>query len=276
MKTKKINWIASYPKSGNTFVRILLENYLSGRDEPVDLNAMHLVKGDMSGNEVLASGAVEAGLSFEEGMRRRLSVHRQFVDEGRARVFVKTHLPNLALGGAPLIAPDLTRRAIYIFRDPRDVCVSFADHSGRTVEAMADLMTNHEFAHDGRPATPVDFIGSWQQHVASWMMQPAFPVLPVAYERLVAETRTVLIEMIRFLDLKLDAGRCSFAVAASSFRRLQEQESRSGFHELSPSSTSGRFFRRGVSGNWSSALSAELAGRVAAQAMPLARLLGYC
>ncbi len=276
MKTKKINWIASYPKSGNTFVRILLENYLSGRDEPVDLNAMQLIKGDMSGSEVLASGAVEPGLSFNEGMRRRLSVHRQFVDEGRAKVFVKTHLPNLSLGGAPLIAPDLTRRAIYIFRDPRDVCVSFADHSGRSVEAMAELMANHEFAHDGRPSTPVDFIGSWQQHVMSWMMQPAFPVLPVAYERLMADTRTVLIEMIRFLDLKLDLGRCSFAVAASSFRSVQEQESRNGFRELSSSSISGKFFRSGVAGNWSTVLPAELAGRVAAQAMPLTRLLGYC
>lgn len=275
MNEKKIIWIASYPKSGNTFVRILLENYLSGRDEPVDLNEMELVKGDVTGALVYASGAADESSSPQEGLRRRVLVHRQLVAEGRGKIFVKTHLPNLPMDGVPLVSPDLTRRAIYVYRDPRDVCVSFADHSGRSVEDMADQMINHEFAHDGRPLSAIEFIGSWQQHVLSWMLRPAFPVLPVSYERLVADPRTVLVEIVRFLNLRLDPQRCAFAVAAASFGRLQEQERRAAFRELPSTSKSGRFFRSGIAGAWSTTLSAGLAEQILAQAMPLSRLLGY-
>ncbi|HJX72016.1 MAG TPA: hypothetical protein VJ346_08695, partial [Bacteroidales bacterium] len=38
---KKIVWLASYPKSGNTWFRIFLTNLLNHTNEPVDINNLY-------------------------------------------------------------------------------------------------------------------------------------------------------------------------------------------------------------------------------------------
>ena len=96
-------------------------------------------------------------------MQRRLAAGR------RAPFLVKTHL---CLGNDhryPTINLDATLAAIYIVRNPLDVAISYAHHSDRGVDSIILHMAMPGLKTKGKERRAYDAMGSWSQHVASWM-----------------------------------------------------------------------------------------------------------
>ncbi len=191
----KVIWLASYPKSGNTWVRFLLHHYLYG----------------------------EPGNSLE--LNRRIpDLHRPAgrIDTSAERLLVKTHFP--LSDALPYLS--LTDRAIHIQRHPKDVLLSGMNYakleSDRPPDAAAYARAFIEAGGD--PSWIEMGFGTWASHAASWRTTERFPVHTVHYEALRADTARELRAMLDFLGEPADEARVASAVELSDFQRMQAIE----------------------------------------------------
>lgn len=265
----KIVWLASYPKSGNTWVRAFLHNYIVNADTPHSINSLV----DFSVAECAAAffGENAAGLSTREVQQLRPAVHERLTRLHRDLVFVKTHNAHVAMHGVPLCTPALTAGAVYIVRDPRDVALSYAAFARKEVDEIIDFMeaTGASNAADG--AQVFELLGSWSEHALSWVAAPKR--LLVRYEDLLAEPARYFARIIRFLGTgEVDAARLSRAIEFSSFGALAGQEAAVGYRA---SGGAERFFRAGKAGQWRERLTVEQLRRIETAHGAVMRKFGY-
>lgn len=270
-------WLASYPKSGNTWMRILLTNYLRDADEPADIN-------NLDGGPIASARAIfddnvgieASDLTQDEIELLRPRVYEMISDqvtEARAEnanddpppPFLKVHdAYTLTTAGVPLISKAATSGAIYLLRNPLDVVESFAHHSAQSSEYIVKNMASADFAFVDKPKRLHNQLRqrllTWSQHVTSWVDEPGLPVHVVRYEDLSANTESVFAGVLRFAGFTPDPDRVAKAVDFSSFDRVQAQETEAGFGEKMPGAKS--FFRKGIVGSWSGTLTADLAAQV--------------
>lgn len=277
---KGIVWLASYPKSGNTWFRTFLTNYLRDADAPANIN--ELDGGPIASARIPFDEAVgyDSGeMTFEEIDRLRPEVYLHWAREAGDTKYCKIHdaytfLPD----GRPLIPPEATACALYFVRNPLDVCVSFAHHSGhdrfdRTIVHMA----RERFSFCETDATETNQLRqkllSWSGHVKSWIEAPGIRVKVLRYEDMKLAPEETFGEAVRFAGLPGDAGRLRKALEFSRFEELRRQEEKHGFGEKMPLAKS--FFRKGEIGSWREVLTAEQAARIIADHGEVMRRFGY-
>lgn len=256
-----IAWLASFPKSGNTWVRVFLANYLKDSDTPVSINQLSSIA--LGDSMLKFYQRYEPSFDPKDELRSvqlREGVLRGLIGNPKDLHFLKTHNVNGNIEGIDLIPPALTRAAIYIVRNPLDVVVSYADHYGLTVEEAADAMCsiyNRVIAH-GESVT--QYLGDWSGHVRSWTKASPFPVHVIRYEDLLRDPYKTFRTILLRLSLKIDKERIEKAVAFSSFDTLKKQEAESGFIERSEKSTA--FFRSGKSEAWRDVISEDVYNQI--------------
>ena len=275
-------WLASYLKSGNTWTRLLLANFLADAEQAVDINridtalpgiypcdrdwfdrATGLSSSDCTDDEIepLRPAALRAQAAETIGGRQFCRVHEALHDTS---------------AGEPLFPEDVSAGAVYLVRNPLDVAVSLAFHVGQEdFSRIVTLVNDRRHVMGGGCNHQLrQRLLDWSGHVESWRSAP-FPVLVVRYEDLLADTAGQLGRMTRFLGLAsaADGRRLRRAAAASAFTRLQEQEARDGFIERDRRCR--RFFRSGRSGDWRRHLSAALAQRLTRRHGAAMRTCGY-
>ena len=252
---KSIVWLASYPKSGNTWVRAFLANYLANAKEPVGINDIHkFALGDSIAEHYkrVAGGALDV-TNTELTVRLRPRVLGGIVANKADVNLVKTHNINGEAFGIPLIPVELTRSAIYIIRNPLDMVGSYARHFGLTVEEAAERICHPHNGTAGYEKNVPTFMGSWSDHVKSWTKRAAFPVTVLRYEDLLAQPDEEFPKLLRHFGMEVDPERMARAIRHSSFDELKKQESEQGFIEKSEYSDT--FFAQGGSGHWKDDLS---------------------
>lgn len=263
----KIYWLASYPKSGNTWVRVFLTNYLTEDGGPVDIN--HLKGGPIaSDREVFDrwAGVEASDLPLDEIANLRPDVYRQMALHVDHPMYVKVHdACTRNAEGQLLFPPDVTGGALYLIRNPLDVAVSYAHHGGRTLTQTVDALCNpkgnvYETPDRMSLQLPQRLL-SWSDHVRSWVDGSGLRITVTRYEDLHAEPGTAFEEVLRALDLELDTGRLSRAVALSEFETIREQEQQTGFREKHMRADA-PFFRQGRVGTWREELTPDLADRI--------------
>ena len=251
-----IVWMASYPKSGNTWVRAFLQNFLVNGDRPADINALDAYFADESKPnwyEPLVDGNL-ADLSLKEICELRPAVQRNIAASRAGSVFVKTHNLLGAYNGLPLHDMSVTAAAIYIVRNPLDVVLSLADHFGLSIDEAIVFMNSEATGSPTDEANVGSVLTSWSGHVTSWTADKESTCV-LRYEDLLAKPEKGFRSLINFLNLDRDKRRLKKAIDFSSFRQLQSQEKQQGFIERSPNSK--RFFRSGKMNQWRTALSRE-------------------
>lgn len=275
---KPIIWLASYPKSGNTWLRIFLAAYAT--DGPVSINHLPLFVG-ASDVQPGAFQAVslwptdEIPLTYQVAMRGAALL--QLVARSPMQpAFIKTHWRNIMAWGIPAIPEMLTHKAVYLTRDPRDVCVSLARHNGTEVEKQVEvLLTPNAAVHGGEKSrygkTLFSAMGSWAEHVESWQ-RTDFPCHHVRYEDMVAEPVRTFTEILKFLAIwDVDKNRVQRAVKNTGFKRLQAQEQAEGFLE----NRGQVFFKNGKPGGWADVLTEDQITRIHAGLFQTMEGLGY-
>jgi aryl sulfotransferase len=270
-------WLASYEKSGNTWLRVVLANLLSGR--PVDINAMPSVSFGASDRALFdkALGIASADLTIEQETNLLPRAYEIWAAELQRPLYSKTHdAYRMTPAGEPLFPATATRGAVYVVRDPRAVAVSFANHRGRDIDDTIDRMENREAGSSASiPRLSQQLFqrpGHWSDHVESWLGAP-FPVHLVRYEDMHNDPHATFAAVARFLDLSCDSERIAAAVEAAAFPRLQAQERAAGFIEKP--SRSPVFFREGRVDGWRQVLTAEQATRIVAANKAVMQRLGY-
>jgi hypothetical protein len=271
-------WIASYPKSGNTWVRVFLHNLLGelrGREEAHDINALHL----LTGRESLAAGFEKRlGKSPKEATPQqiaaaRFEVQADMVAAVKGPAFIKTHNAVANVDGFPTINFDVTKAAIYIVRNPLDVAVSYAHYSGLSPGAIIAYMADPSGNIHPGDRRVYEFLGSWSFHTASWMSIPNRPVLLMRYEDMLSAPERSFGRLAAFLRVRPSPVQLSRAIEKSSFSEMARQEEQDGFNERPP--TADKFFREGKSGQWREALSQSLISAVVSAHAPMMMRFGY-
>lgn len=275
----RIVWLASYPKSGNTWFRVFIANLTSDSDQPIDINALH-TGGIASARDPFDryAGVEASDLTAEEIDRLRPEVYLQMAADAEETRYQKVHdAYTLSSAGRPLFPAEATRGVLYFLRNPLDVAVSYAHHSGRDADTAIRWMGQGEHCMCGGPRRLSSQLRqrllTWSGHVLSWIDQGAFPVCVVRYEDMRFDTEATFTRAARFAGLPDDPERVRRAIELSSFEELQRQESEHGFNERMPRADS--FFRKGQVGSWRESLSGEQAARIIADHRPVMARFGY-
>ena len=272
-------WLASYPKSGNTWFRVFLTNYLRGDDQPAVINQLESspIAGERLGFDRLY-GIDSADLDLTEIDQRRPAMYQQWQRDDSPWLFHKVHdaytyLPD----GQALLGPSAGQAAIYLLRNPLDVAVSFAHHNGqaeldKTIAKMAQTqaaLANQRGAFNNQLRQQ---LLSWSEHVHSWQNAP-LPKLIVRYEDLLADPFATFSQAIRFLQLPDEPERIRKAIAFSDFSVLQQQEQALGFKEKTAMAS--QFFREGKAGGYRAVLTEEQVQQVMQDHAAVMREWGY-
>lgn len=274
-------WLASYPKSGNTWLRLTLESLAAG-GRAVDFSGEAKRFSPLAGN--LDDMAMELDADIGElppALQDELlpdSLRLVAARPGRpALLFRKVHdCWGRTASGRLRLPPEVTHAAVHIMRDPRDVAVSWAHHADLSIDAAIEFMANPAAAigRAGRrpgPAAPQP-LTSWSAHAESWLAAAPTPLL-LRYEDMVADPAATLAAVARHCGIHAEPAAIAAAVAATRFDVLRTREAEAGFRG---GQADGRaFFRRGVAGGWRDSLSPAQAARITRDHGPMMARLGY-
>lgn len=276
MSTGGFYWIASYPKSGNTWMRLLLASLRAG-GSALDFGATQDFA-PLAGQspEVEFSLDVEpSDLSQAELAELRRDAALMVARDNPEPQFRKVHdCWGRTPSGRLLFPPEATLGALYLVRDPRDVAPSWAHHSGRTLDEAIDFMA--EAATLGKKperwGPTMQHLSSWSGHVLSWLEAEPAPLV-IRYEDLLADPAGWLTKAAVHCGLDPAPEAVAGAVAATRFGVLKASEAQNGFRMGQKEGV--RFFRRGETGGWRDTLTPAQADRVARDHREVMERLGY-
>ena len=271
-----IIWLASFPKSGNTWFRAFLANLIADRPQAVDINELGF--GNFVGRQNFdaALGWETSDLTAEAIDRVRPQVQDVLAQQENA--FFKTHEAfTHPQSGEPLFSLGATRAALYFIRNPLDVAVSYGSHLGLDTDTAIERMNDrgaHLLSSKGRlNAQLAQPLGDWSSHVRSWVDARGLRVRVVRYEDMLARTQEAFTEACRFAGLPDEPARVARALEHSSFEELQRQERAKGFAEAAQPDKP--FFRSGQSGRWREILSTQQVARIVDSHCEVMRRFGY-
>ncbi len=269
-------WIAAYPKSGTTWLRAFLNNYIRDLPTPYDVNSVKDLSTGESGAALyrIYDPRPASRYAVADVQRMRPLVHRQLAAENKGLFFVKTHNALLTVAGVSLVTPEVTSGAIYIVRDPRDVAVSYSHHLGRPIDEVIRFMADPDAATGGTDAKVYERLSSWSAHVHFWTRKPNPRLHVMRYEDMVAAPAASFGAVVRFLGHEPAGPRLARAIEFSSFDVLRGQEQEHGFAER-PVESAAPFFRVGQVGQWRTQLTASQRARIEENHQPLMQKWKY-
>jgi len=284
MRTRSGNiiWLASYPKSGNTWFRVFYTNLIHAKVRPANLNeleARHQAASRSLFDDY--TGVESADLTQDEIERLRPRVYEAIsCAEGKdgKPIMMKIHDAFTRTDDdRPLVAPHATRGAIYFLRNPLDVAVSFAHQNGCDIDTMITIMADDAYSLCRRSDMLANQLrqrlSSWSSHVTGWVDGLGHQLHLMRYEDMVRNPLETFTGAARFAHLPDEPGRIRKALHFSEFRELQRQEQADGFVEKSPSAES--FFRKGQIGSWREVLNDRQARRIIHDHYAVMKRFGY-
>ncbi len=199
--SKHIFWLASYPKSGNTLIRAILSSLFFTVDGTFNLKLLENIRQfettyniykvkDLIGKDLYKLNDIS--IFYKYLLKIQQKENLDFKEDFK---FFKTHSGNFKINDNPFTMEENIRGVIYVIRDPRDICVSWTNHTGGSYDQSVDFMTNQLQSLlwvEGKNNLfeehnmPVSFLSSWDKHVISWTSNNwKFPLLIIKFEDLV-------------------------------------------------------------------------------------------
>lgn len=276
--TGGIYWLASYPKSGNTWFRTFLRNLQADQATPVDINDLS------TGNIASARGWLDevlgfdtADLTIDEIEQLRPEVYRWSLRDKEIGYHKIHDAYTYTAAAQPLVSCEATLGALYILRNPLDVALSAANHWHCSVDDAIVRMGNPDMAlarsRKRLNSQVSQRLLTWSEHVLSWIDAPSLRCEVVRYEDMLHQPLATFTRAAAFLQLPADPERVEKAIRFSDFQELARQETEKGFRER-PYHTE-QFFRQGKSGDWREKLSPEQVARLIADHSEVMRRFGY-
>ncbi|MDR3499865.1 MAG: sulfotransferase domain-containing protein [Parvibaculum sp.] len=276
--TSGIVWLASYPKSGNTWTRTFLHNLfgsLEGKAAAHDINDINeFTTWDLAAKRYEPHlGKPVTSASRAEIAAARPRVQEEIAVQAGGLTLVKTHHALVMDRGHPTINFAVTSGAIYLVRNPLDVVISFAHHMGCDIDTAIEQMALEGMETDVSEKSVYEVYGSWGQHVRSWTAKPHRAICVIRYEDLLERPFETFARIARHLLLSPTPEQMDEAIDRSSFARLRAQEEEHGFREKPDAAQ--RFFREGRAGQWRERLSRRQVRRIVEAHAPEMSSFGY-
>jgi hypothetical protein len=257
-----IIWLASYPKSGNTWLRSFLVNYLNKRTSNFDLNLVEQIQ-KFPNLKFFDEFNVNFN-KFPEIVKNWIHM-QELINLKNEFTYLKTHNALCTINNYPFTNKLNTIGFIYLVRDPRDVVLSYSYHLNKSIEFTFNLMKQNSFGevtHQGNSINEV-MIGSWAEHYKSWKNYSSVKKIIIKYEDLILNTYETFFKIINYLNkingLTIDREMINKSIKNTEFLKLQNLEKKFGFKEKKKE---GVFFRKGKSGNWKNELDKKIAFQI--------------
>ena len=276
-----IIWIASYPKSGNTWVRAVLTSYYYTKDGVYDPKQLFQIpqypNQKLIGKKFIEENTVH--LHWEDSQKKLIKDNKV--------IFLKTHNALIKIGKYPFTTPEFTLGVIYIVRDPRNVITSLKNHMdfqslNQTFNFMADknrIITNKEKVFSRN-----QFISSWKINYTSWCKMNNYKRFIIKYEDMLLNPKDTFRKLILFTNLlsnhekKIDEDKLNNSIMTTNFENMKDSEKKGYFNEgvNSPINNSKRdFFYLGPKNNWKEILDKELITKMNKYYSDDLKYLGY-
>lgn len=265
-----IIWLASYPKSGNTWVRLFLKSYLSDDKKKFSINEK---KDDEFKIERFPNIKVFKDMqinydNFFEISKNWITIQDRINLNNKLNI-LKTHNAMCTVNKNKFTNKENTLGAIYVVRDPRDVAVSFSYHMGKTLTEIVNNMIDKEYLISESDFTTEKkvsgstLLSSWSNHYNSWKNYKSIKSIIIKYEDLVRNTADKFYEIVLYLNelygTKVDEKKILKSIELTNFKNLQNLEREHGFEEITISKT---FFREGKIGSWKQKLDEKLSKKI--------------
>lgn len=274
-----IYWLASYPKSGNTWFRVFLAHLLEPDGKQLNLDEIR------TGAIASARGWIDEALGFnsadldhDELDQLRPYVYEWHAEQLNAVGYHKIHDAYTLLPcGTPLIPAKGCLGALYFVRNPLDVAISYANHASCSLDQSIQSMGNPHYAFcKGRSRQHNQLrqhLLSWSAHVQSWHTQKNIPCLVLRYEDMKQNPLATFTQAVQFLQIEASSARIEQALNDASIERLQHLEQTCGFSEK-PAKTK-HFFRKGIVGDWKNTLTHRQIDQIIQDHAEVMRHYGY-
>jgi len=259
-----IMWIASYPKSGNTWVRALLSNFLLENDSKKNIFEKMMIIPSFPKKKFFKNIVDENILrkNYMELFKYFIKAQEK-INADKILHILKTHNFYGSVNGNKFTAKDNTIGSIYIVRDPRSVAVSYAHHSNISYEKSVELMLNQTRLGLNDLYYPEARM-SWNIHLNSWITNSQSNLI-VRYEDLLKKTPSVLKDILNFINLflkkKIEYNKKTIleCINECSFKNLSSLEKNIGFAEKEKNNF---FFRSAKLDEWKSSLGKDLIKKI--------------
>ena len=259
-----IIWLASYPKSGNTWVRSFLSAYYYSSDGKFTFELLKKIK-QFPSKEFFDRKL----LSVDEASQNWLIAQKKIKDRKKI-CFLKTHNVNGAFKGNSFTSSEFTAGAIYITRDPRNVLTSMMNHyslnESDALKMINSIYRNLKDENDENNYASYSFISSWSNNYNSWKLSKNINSLLIKYEDLENDKYKTFSKIVNFTnniikkERNIDENKFKLAIETTNFEVLQKKEEYEGFDEAVYSSKEGKvkpFFNLGRKNNYKDLLKPE-------------------
>ena len=258
-----ILWIASYPKSGNTWLRALISSYYYSKDgvfnesllPKIDQFPTKKYLNNFNFDKNIIGDTCKYWIKAQEEINREKKIK-----------FFKTHSAFGKINNYDFTNKENSIGCLYIVRDPRNVFTSIKNHYELDDEKALKWMTNDkQFLYNVEKVkedgfSDFQFISSWNMNYISWKVQKKIPLKFIRYEDLLNETYTVFVDILNFINTVtnnseiIDKSRVKTVLKTTIFEKLKQNENEKGFSEAiqSQSNKSKKipFFNLGPKNDW--------------------------
>ena len=281
-----IIWLASYPKSGNTYVRAFLSAYYFSENGQFDFSQISNI--DQFPHEKFFKQKVN---SISEASKLWLPIQKEINKDKKIRFF-KTHSFLGNYQNNEFTSPETTLGAVYIVRDPRNVLTSLKNHYSFDDDKALEMITDKSrslMSNNGSHAS-LNFISSWAENYISWFKDSRFRRLFIKYEDLITNKYETFRDIIVFTNTLMNKvegvnkSKLQKAIESTNFDVLKKKEISETFDGSQSSFKSWRkfhsenknlFFNLGPENNWKKVLETKISDKIEISFEKEMKKLGY-
>ena len=280
-----IFWIASYPKSGNTWLRSLLCAYYYSSDGNFNQKLLKNISqfpqkhhfANFDYNPKIVTDTSRFWIKAQNEINRDSKLK-----------FFKTHNILGAINNNNFTNKENSIGGIYLVRDPRNIITSLQNHFELNKdEALKFMLSEKKYLYDYNQAndfSDFQFISSWEKNYKSWTKQDIFPIKVIKYEELMNNTFETFKEIILFIEkiTKIKKifieSKAKNSIQSTSFNKMKKIEQSKGFNESVLSKNHSKkipFFHLGPKNDWKKIFSEDFIKNVTLKFKPLLKELNY-
>jgi len=261
-----IIWVASYPKSGNTWVRSIISSLVYTEDGIFDFPSIKKI--DQYPQRRFLEYFTRDYNNIHE-IKKHWITSQERINLDTKIKFFKTHHLNCKIDNYPFTNKECTRATIYIVRDPRNLIDSISNHFSKSIEESKKFLLTSKILSPGkeielRGGNVITYLGSWKEHYKFWTNDNE-NLLIIKYEDLVKNIHQEIDKIIAFLknyiDLEVSDTKKENIIKSTSFEALKKIEDNGDFTEnvfVKGRSEKVRFFNKGPNNNWQKTLPTKI------------------
>ena len=278
-----IIWIASYPKSGNTWLRAMLSAFFYSNDGNFSFELLDNIKEFPKHSEYL--NKISAGKNLVEIAKEWIPAQTMLNSKLRTQtMFLKTHSAICSIDGSDFTDEKNTLAALYIVRDPRNVVSSLSNHFNLSIEKSLELIVDKNKIisnpTDKNKNIGLTVLSNWKTNYQSWRDWKSVKVKIIKYEDLIYSSKNTFINILNFLKefikIEFNENKIKNVIQSTEFKRLKSFEQKYGFKESAAMfDRTKSFFNLGPHNDWKKILDKKTSEKICEYFKDEMKELGY-